>query len=93
MKSAVSYISDFEKTLADFAISRKCDGVICGHIHHPDNLYYGNTHYLNSGDWVETMSALLEDENGKWNILYYADVEFDSNSSENSNITSIATAS
>lgn len=93
VKSAVSYISDFEKTLADFAISRKCDGVICGHIHHPDNLHYGTTHYLNSGDWVETMSALMEDENGKWNILYYADVEFDSNSSENSNITSIATAS
>lgn len=75
VKSAVSYISDFEKTLSDFALARKYDGIICGHIHHPDNTYYGKIHYLNSGDWVETMSALAEDENGNWSILYYSDVE------------------
>lgn len=77
VKSAVSYISDFEKTLSDFALARKYDGIICGHIHHPDNCYYGKIHYLNSGDWVETMSALAEDENGNWSILYYTDVEMD----------------
>lgn len=77
VKSAVSYILDFEKTLSDFALARKYDGIICGHIHHPDNCYYGKIHYLNSGDWVETMSALAEDENGNWSILYYTDVEMD----------------
>lgn len=74
VKSAVSYISDFEKILVDFAQQRKCDGVICGHIHHPANTYYDNIHYLNSGDWVETMSALTEDENGQWNVVYYTEI-------------------
>ncbi len=71
VKSAVSYVSDFEKELVRFAQARKCDGVICGHIHHPANLYYGDIHYLNSGDWVESLSALTEDENGNWNIFRF----------------------
>ncbi len=75
VKSAVSYISDFERTLSDFAQTRRYDGVICGHIHHPADTYYGNVHYLNSGDWVETMSALAEDEDGEWSILFYNEVE------------------
>ncbi len=78
VKTAVSYISDFEQTLSEFALARKYDGIICGHIHHPDNTYYGRIHYLNSGDWVETLSALGEDEEGNWNILYYSEVESDS---------------
>lgn len=71
VKSAVSYISDFQKELVKFAKARKCDGVICGHIHHPDDTYYDGIHYLNSGDWVETLSALTEDEDGNWDIVYY----------------------
>lgn len=73
VKTAVSYISDFESTLSDFALARRFDGIICGHIHHPANTYYGNIHYLNSGDWVETMSALTEDESSNWHILMYTD--------------------
>lgn len=95
VKSAVSYISDFEKTLSDFALARKYDGIICGHIHHPDNTYYGKIHYLNSGDWVETMSALAEDENGNWSILYYSDVEIEPALAEENRTTiqSISSAS
>lgn len=74
VKSAVNYISDFEHTLAEFARARRYDGIICGHIHHPDNTYYEGIHYLNSGDWVETMSALAEDEDGNWNVIYYTDI-------------------
>ena len=77
VKSAVSYISDFEQTLTDFAAARKCDGIICGHIHHPENRYYGKVHYLNSGDWVETLSALVENENGEWNVIYYTKIAND----------------
>ncbi|WP_418699171.1 UDP-2,3-diacylglucosamine diphosphatase [Bacteroides sp.] len=77
VKSAVSYISDFEKELVKFARARKCDGVICGHIHHPANAFYDDIHYLNSGDWVETLSALTEDENGNWDIIYYNEVQAD----------------
>lgn len=74
VKSAVSYISDFEKELVKFARTRKCDGIICGHIHHPANTYYDDIHYLNSGDWVETLSALVEDEDGNWEVLRYEDM-------------------
>lgn len=74
VKSAVSYISDFEEELVKFARTRKCDGIICGHIHHPANTYYDDIHYLNSGDWVETLSALVEDEEGNWEVLRYEDM-------------------
>jgi predicted phosphodiesterase len=53
------------------AKQERCDGVICGHIHHPDNKMIDDIHYLNSGDWVETMSALVEDENGNWEVILY----------------------
>lgn len=74
VKSAVSYISDFEQELVRLAKVRRCDGVICGHIHHPADTYYGDIHYLNSGDWVETMSALVEDEDGNWSVIRYGDM-------------------
>jgi UDP-2,3-diacylglucosamine pyrophosphatase LpxH len=71
VKSAVSYISDYEKSLVDLAESKHCRGVICGHIHQAENKHYGDVHYLNSGDWVESMSALVEDEAGEWSVVYY----------------------
>ena len=74
VKSTVSYISDFEKELVKFARTRKCDGIICRHIHHPANTYYDDIHYLNSGEWVETLSALVEDEEGNWEVLRYEDM-------------------
>ena len=70
----MSYISDFEHVLVDFARSRKCDGVICGHIHHPENRMINGIHYLNSGDWVETLSALTENNDGEWNVIYYNEI-------------------
>ncbi|MCD8043661.1 MAG: UDP-2,3-diacylglucosamine diphosphatase [Tannerellaceae bacterium] len=69
VKSAVSYIDDFEKELVRLAESRKYDGVICGHIHQAANTYYGSIHYLNSGDWVESLTALVETEAGEWEII------------------------
>lgn len=94
VKSAVSYISDFEKVLAEFARNRQCEGVICGHIHHPENKMIGDVHYLNSGDWVETMSALTEDEEGNWDILYYsADMDKENTNNENMVLTLIPAAS
>ncbi|MDR2129698.1 MAG: UDP-2,3-diacylglucosamine diphosphatase [Odoribacteraceae bacterium] len=71
VKSAVSYISDFEKALVNLARAKQCQGVICGHIHHAEDKYYGSLHYLNSGDWVESLSALVEDEAGVWSVVYY----------------------
>ncbi len=82
VKSAVSYISDFEKELVALARIKHCDGIICGHIHHPANTYYEEIHYLNSGDWVETLSALVEDEEGHWSVRYYEGALINENQNE-----------
>jgi len=73
VKEAVSFIDDFENQLSSVAHTRKCHGVICGHIHTPADKMIGNIHYLNSGDWVESMTALVETAEGEWRIIYYAD--------------------
>lgn len=74
VKKAVSKTSNFDQMLTDMARAKGCDGVICGHIHRPEDRMIGGIHYLNSGDWVETMSALVEDSEGKWQIVYYKDL-------------------
>lgn len=75
VKSAVSYISNYETELVKLARSKGYDGVICGHIHHPAITQYGDILYMNSGDWVESMSALVENYKGEWNIVYYSDLK------------------
>jgi UDP-2,3-diacylglucosamine pyrophosphatase LpxH len=71
VKMAVNYISDFEEKLTELARSRNCDGIICGHIHQPAIRDIDGITYMNSGDWVESMSALVEDFDGIWSLLYY----------------------
>ncbi len=73
VKSAISYIDDFESQLSEIAKSKGCDGIICGHIHQPAMKEIDGIHYMNSGDWVESMSALGEDEEGEWNLVYFND--------------------
>ncbi len=73
VKKAVNFISDFEEKLARLAESRGCVGVICGHIHTPADKRFGTLHYLNSGDWVESLSAIVEHENGHFELLHFAD--------------------
>ncbi len=73
VKSAVSYISDYEQQLSDVAARKKCDGIICGHIHQPANKMIGDVHYLNSGDWVESLTALAETKEGEWKVIEYRD--------------------
>lgn len=71
VKKAVAYVSDFEETAAEIAIDKKYDYVICGHIHNPQYRKIindkGSTIYLNSGDWIENLSA-LEYKDGRWEI-------------------------
>jgi len=73
VKSAVSYISDYEEQLSEVAKRKKCEGIICGHIHQPANKMIGDIHYLNSGDWVESLTALAETKEGEWKIIQYSD--------------------
>ncbi len=72
VKKAVNVISGFESDLSSYAKARKCDGIICGHIHRPeDKMLKGGVRYLNCGDWVESRTALLEDSEGNWTIFEY----------------------
>ena len=78
VKSAVSFINNFEQTTADIGISNKFDFVICGHIHHPEIRDITNSEgritYLNSGDWVENLSA-LEFVNGAWSVYRFKETD------------------
>ena len=73
VKSAVNHVSNFEQHIAELARQRGCSGVICGHIHTPADKTLGQVHYLNSGDWVESLTAIVEHDNGKLEILEFAD--------------------
>jgi UDP-2,3-diacylglucosamine pyrophosphatase LpxH len=74
VKSAVKFINDFEKTAADIAIENKFDYVVCGHVHQPQvrtiRTEHGEVVYLNSGDWVENLTA-LEYDGKNWSIYRY----------------------
>lgn len=74
VKQAVKFIDDFESTAADLAIDNGYDYVICGHIHQPKikkvQNERGSVKYLNSGDWIEHMTALEYNE-GEWNLYQY----------------------
>ncbi len=77
VKSAVSYIDDFEKELSALAKIEGCDGIICGHIHQPAMKEIEGITYMNSGDWVESLTALTEDYEGNWSLVYYTEDEKD----------------
>ncbi len=76
VKGAVKYIHNFEKTATDLAIENAYDYVICGHIHKPKKEIcenkYGKCVYLNSGDWVENLTA-LEYSFKRWKIYQYSE--------------------
>ncbi len=80
VKSAVKFINNFEETAADIGIFNDYDYVICGHIHQPEKREISNQHgsimYLNSGDWIENLTA-LEYKDGEWNIYKYIEKEME----------------
>lgn len=72
-KKAVEFMSRFEDAVAAQAAHRGVDGVICGHIHHAEKRMIGGIEYCNDGDWVESCTALVEHEDGRLEILYWAE--------------------
>ena len=86
VKGAVKFINNFEKTAADIGILNKYDYVICGHIHQPEirkiTTQQGSIMYLNSGDWIENLTA-LEYNNGSWSLYKYMDVDMQNGQEEN----------
>jgi UDP-2,3-diacylglucosamine pyrophosphatase LpxH len=73
VKNAVQYITSFGEAVADEARRRGVDGVVCGHIHHAELRKIGDILYCNSGDWVESCTALVEHFDGSLEILHWID--------------------
>jgi UDP-2,3-diacylglucosamine pyrophosphatase LpxH len=74
VKNAVSYISDFEQAVAHEARRRGFDGVVCGHIHQPALRMIDGVLYANDGDWVESLTALVETASGELQIVHAAPI-------------------
>jgi len=74
VKTAVSFIGEFEKNLAEEARRSQVDGIICGHIHHAANRDIGGVRYVNTGDWVESCTAVAETHDGQLELIRWLDV-------------------
>lgn len=75
VKNAVSYINAFEEAVAREAKHRGMNGVVCGHIHRPEIRDIDGITYCNDGDWVESLSALVETHEGEIKLIYWHDIE------------------
>lgn len=73
VKEAVSHVSRFEDHIAQLARERGCVGAMCGHIHTAADKMIGGIHYLNSGDWVESLTAVVEHWDGRYELVHFAD--------------------
>jgi UDP-2,3-diacylglucosamine pyrophosphatase LpxH len=70
-KAAIKYVSDFEDAIVQAARKHNVHGVICGHIHRPEIKQVGNITYMNSGDWVESCTALAENFDGTIELIHF----------------------
>jgi UDP-2,3-diacylglucosamine pyrophosphatase LpxH len=75
VKQAVNYMGRFEEVLVAEARREGVDGIICGHIHHAAIEHYDGVTYLNSGDWVESCTALVEHLDGRFEIIRWLDAD------------------
>jgi UDP-2,3-diacylglucosamine pyrophosphatase LpxH len=82
VKNALQFIENFEGAVADEARRRGVDGVICGHIHKAEIKQIGGITYMNSGDWVESLTALVETHEGEWKLIDYPSVDISSELNE-----------
>jgi UDP-2,3-diacylglucosamine pyrophosphatase LpxH/glycosyltransferase involved in cell wall biosynthesis len=73
VKSAVNFVGEYEQQLQELARKKDCDGIICGHIHTPEDKQVGDIRYLNSGDWVESMTAIVEHFDGRLELIRHVD--------------------
>lgn len=73
VKNAVQFISRYEEVVAQAAAERHVDGVVCGHIHSAEIRRFGAVTYYNDGDWVESCTALVEQADGRLEIIDWAE--------------------
>ncbi len=72
VKTALNYVTQFEAAVAAEARRRGLDGVVCGHIHRAEMRMIDGTLYCNDGDWVESLTALVEHMDGRLEIVQWA---------------------
>jgi len=87
VKNAVSFIGRFEETLAAEAKRHGVDGVICGHIHSAAMRDFGGFTYINTGDWVESCTAVVEHRDGRMEIIRWQEFSRVLNASRTPTIT------
>ena len=85
VKTAVSFIFEFETNIIEYCKKRKFDGIICGHIHSADIKEIDGIVYMNDGDWVESMTALVEHYDGRFEIVTWTN----RNESKENNIENV----
>ena len=73
VKNAVNFISQYESVLAGEARKAGVDGVICGHIHRAEITDLDGISYINCGDWVESCTAIIEDQSGHMELIHWLD--------------------
>lgn len=71
IKGANEAIERYRAACCKRAADLQLDGVICGHIHHPESSMVNGIHYINDGDWIENCSALAEDSQGNLSLIHY----------------------
>ncbi|MFL2514279.1 MAG: UDP-2,3-diacylglucosamine diphosphatase, partial [Alphaproteobacteria bacterium] len=71
VKDAQRFIENFENACLERIKKNNCDGIVCGHIHHPQIKQIGDKTYHNLGDWVDSCSAMVEDFNGKLELVFW----------------------
>jgi len=89
VKAAVSCITAFEDLLVREAKNKQCDGVVCGHIHKAELRLIDHITYANDGDWVESMTALIENHDGSLQIIDWNEVGLINVLTEKETLTSI----
>ncbi|QUN05463.1 UDP-2,3-diacylglucosamine diphosphatase [Shewanella yunxiaonensis] len=65
----------FREAALQSAFAHGVNGVVCGHIHHPELQYREGRLYINTGDWVENCTAVLEHRDGRLELCHYSEVE------------------
>lgn len=82
VKQAVNFIGSFEKNVAKQAKKYEVDAVLCGHIHHAEIKNIEGVLYLNCGDWVESLTAIVEEADGQLRIINWTEEKAKQNSSQ-----------
>ncbi len=93
VKRAVSYVGDFEVAVAREAHRRGVQGVVCGHIHHAEMRDIDGVLYCNDGDWVESLTALVEHHDGRLEIVRHKVDERPTQQAIGLSVPHVATAS